>query len=117
MTTTETEAPEIPQPTFPHHAYGVNVTWLGDEGGMIARGHIPERRFIAACNHLARVECGLTNIWDEHTATLDEALAMVARDWAVPTAPADFGGDFEWAVSLAADEHTPGAIAVTTLLP
>lgn len=81
MATTETEAPEIPQPTFTHRAYGVDVEWFGDEGGMIARGHVPDLRFIAACNHLARTEARLANIWDDRSVTLDDVMVEVGRCW------------------------------------
>jgi hypothetical protein len=117
VTTTETKTPEIPQPTFPHHAYGVDLDWLGDEGGMVARGHIPELRFVAACNHLARTEARLVNIWDDRTAVLEETLVMVGQRWALPIDPSNLGT--EWAIDLASQVtgQTPGAIPVTTLLP
>lgn len=118
MTTTETEAPEIPEPTFPHHAYGVDLTWFGDEGGMIARGHVPDLRFVAACNHLARTEAGLSNIWDDRAVMLKDALAEVRREWAVPIDPGGFGSDWEWAIRYGGvTEQTPGAFPITTLCP
>ena len=84
---------------------------------MAARGHIPDLRFVAACNHLARVECGLTNIWDDRTATLDDVLSEAVRGWALPIAPMD--PHFEWAIDISSriTEQTPGAFPVTTLMP
>lgn len=107
---------EIPQPSFPHHAYGVGTSWFGDDGGVIAQGHIPDLRFVATCNHLARTEAGLVNIWDDRTVSLDDTLPSVRRCWAVPIDPANLSSDYDWAVSYVT-EQTPGAIAVTVLTP
>lgn len=119
MTTTEAEAPGIPQPTFPNHAYGVYLTWFGGNGGMAACGHIPDLRFLAACNHLARVEGLMRNIVDEPFARLDDVLVRVQRCWAVPVSPdeAEPGDDYDWYADLGRDitEETPGAIAITVL--
>jgi hypothetical protein len=108
----------IPAPDFPHRAYGTHVDWLGDEGGMIAKGHVPDFRFVAACNHLARTDAGLCNMWDDRSVTLEDVLALVTRCWAVPIDPARFSG-FEWAVDLASTitAETPGAIPVTVVIP
>lgn len=109
--------PQIPQPTFTHRAYGVDVEWFGGEGGMAARGHVPELRFIAACNHLARTG-QMRNVFDEPAVTLDEALARVTRCWAVPVSPMESDDeDHEWFVDFGRDitEQTPGAIAITVL--
>lgn len=116
MTETTTE---IPQPTFTHHAYGVDVEWFGDEGGMIARGHVPDLRFVAACNHLARTQAHLTNIWDDPAVSLDDVLVRVVRHWGLPIDPGGPSPDFEWALNYGRDitEQTPGAIAITTLMP
>jgi hypothetical protein len=114
-----TTTAEIPQPDFPHRAYGVDLTWFGDEGGMAARGHVPDLRFIAACNHLARTEGHLANIWDCPT-TLDEALAEVGRIWALPIDPTECRDDgCTWAVryNQSITEATPGAIPITVLAP
>jgi hypothetical protein len=113
-TVTETE-PAPPQPTFPHTAYGVELSWLGEDGGMVAKGHIPDLRFIAACNHLARKDIGLSNIWDDPCAQLDDALKVVIRAWAIPTQPCH---GFEWEIAWhGITEQTPGAIPITVLWP
>jgi hypothetical protein len=112
---------KIPQPTFTHRAYGVDVEWFGDEGGMIARGHVPELRFIAACNHMARAHtnANLANLWDDRSVTLDDALVEVNRCWALPVDPAEDYPGSEWVLRYdqAITEQTPGAIAVTILAP
>lgn len=107
---------EFPQPTFTHRAYGVDMEWFGGDGGMIARGHIPDLRFTAACNHLARSE-GMRNVFDEPAVTLDETLACVTRCWGVPADPGGPSPDFEWALDHGRHitEQTPGAIAITVL--
>ena len=106
---------EIPKPIFTHRAYGVDVEWFGEDGGMCARGHVPDLRFVAACNHLARM-VGWRNVFDCFSATLDEVLVIVTRVWATPIAP-DSGS--EWAVYYGRDNtaDTPGAIPMTILMP
>ena len=106
---------KILQPTFTHHAYGVDVEWFGDEGGMVARGHVPDFRFIAACNHMARTQTQLLNIWDDPSTTLDYVLARIGRRWGLPIDPADS----DWALRYDQNvtEQTPGAIAITVLRP
>ena len=104
---------EIKQPTFTHHAYGVDVEWFGDEGGMAAHGHIPDLRFLAAANHLAR-SIGLRNVWDDPCILLDDVRAAIERLWVVPIAPYD--PDCEWMVTWKdVTEQTPGAIPLTVL--
>src|SRR5579875_2331265 len=106
----------LPAPVFSHHAYDVDVTWLGENGGMAARGHIPDLRFIAACNHLARTEAGLLNIFDDRSIRLDDAIAQINRIWAVPIDPAGSGSD--WAIRWGdVTGHTPGAFPLTVMLP
>lgn len=114
MTTTETEQTPA-SPTFTHRAYGVDVEWFGEDGGMCARGHVPDRRFIAACNHLAR-SVGWRNAFDDTSAALEDVLAIVTRVWATPIVSP---GDFEWGVYYGRDntESTPGAMPMTLLMP
>lgn len=119
MTTppTMTEAePAPPQPTFPHTAYGVELSWLGEDGGMVALGHIPDQRFVAACNHLAR-SVGLSGLFDDHLMAFDDVLPAVTRPWAVAAEPRGRGS--EWAISWHSSitSETPGAFPVTVLWP
>lgn len=118
MSITETTAaPSPPLPTFPHTAYGVNLTWLGEDGGMAAQGHVPDARFVAACNHMAR-SLGLRNVFDDPLLVLDDVLGAVIRVWAVATEPPHRGGECEWWVSWAdVTERTPGAFPLTVLWP
>jgi hypothetical protein len=117
MTTTETTAAPPPLPTFSRTPYGVDVTWFGEDGGMVSPGHVPDMRFIAACNHLARKDAGLRNIWDDPSARLDETLALVLRLWAVSVGPERFGYG-EWAVTTHdVTGQTPGAFPLTVLWP
>ena len=108
--------PKYPAPSYSHRAYGVDLEWFGEDGGMAARGHVPDLRFIAACNHLARTQASMRNLWDDRSVTLDDVLAAVTRVWATPIAP-EYG--FPWGVYYGRDntEHTPGAIPMTVLLP
>ena len=111
--TEATTAP--PQPKFDHTAYGVEVSWLGEDGGMVALGHIPDQRFVAACNHLAR-SLGLSGIFDDPLMTFDDVLGAVIRPWAVAVEPD--GGGWEWAISWhGITSETPSAFPVTVLWP
>ena len=107
--TAEAKAP--PLPTFPYKAYGVSLTWTGDEGEMMAEGHVPFVRFIAACNHMARKDANIRNIMDSDDATLEGALYGAKHCWVLPAHDPDGGG--EWYVKFNATAETPGAIPVT----
>jgi hypothetical protein len=104
---------ETPRPTFDHRAYGVEVDWFGEDGGMCARGHIPDLRFIAACNHLARA-VGWKNVCDDSGASLDDALSVVTRVWATPIDPP---AGSEWGINYGSGNtaDTPGAFPMTLL--
>jgi hypothetical protein len=113
---TSEQLPAYPPPSFSHRAYGVDLEWFGEDGGMAARGHIPDLRFLAACNHMARTDGGLLNLWDDSTATLADATADIQRVWAIPADPQAYGS-FKWAVKWAGiTEQTPGAIPLTLLV-
>jgi hypothetical protein len=114
---TETKAPQQPPPlpTFPHRIYGVNLTLVGDEGAMMADGHVPLIRFVAACNNMARNEFGCRNLLDYSEATLAEALEGTRHTWVLPAGNPD--GDCDWYVKYNAAVETPGAIPVTLWEP
>jgi hypothetical protein len=104
----------IPQPEFRHHAYGVDLSWLGEDGGIVASGHIPPLRFIAACNHMARTDVGLMNIWDDPCARVADVIEMIDHRWAVAVDP--HVREWEWSISWhKVTERTPGAMPVTLL--
>lgn len=107
----------VPEPTFHHRAYGVEVTSFGEEGGYAARGHVSEMRFLAACNHLGR-SMGLGNAAGDKSATADEWLVYAAHVWALPEEP-PWPDEHEWYVrydsTVTAD--IPGAIAMTVWEP
>jgi hypothetical protein len=108
MTTTTTEAPTLP-PEHGHTAYGVTVYPLGEDGDLIvAFGHQDKQRFLAACNHYARTECGWADLLDGwgSARNLDIAHTYGLFD-AEPDDP-----DAEWALNLC-DADAPGAIRVT----
>jgi hypothetical protein len=98
-------------------AYGVNLTLI-DEEGMMAEGHVPFRRFVAACNRMARTELQCRNLLDYSEATLGEALEGVRHGWALPAEDPD-GSEYDWYVrydsQVTAD--TPGALPVTLWEP
>jgi hypothetical protein len=103
---------DFPQPTFPYRAHGIALSSFGEEGGYIASGHIEGRRFIAACNHHARIEFGVRNMTDDRDVTAADVLAGIRRRWAVPAAPEGYEWALEWA-----DEGADGAIPVTVWEP
>jgi hypothetical protein len=106
--------PAAPKPTFTHRAYGVEVDMFGEDGGMVASGHVPDLRVIAAWNHYARTEFALVNVWDDPLATLDQVRSAIVRVWAVPVRPDR--DEFQWAVRWnGITEDTPGAIPLTVL--
>jgi hypothetical protein len=109
---------QIPQPTFEHRAYGVDLTSFGEEGGYAAQGHVPERRFLAACNHLARTSLGWGNAADDKSESAEGWLVYAAHVWALPEEP-PHPDENEWWVrydsSVTAD--TPGAIPMTIWEP
>lgn len=106
----------IPWPDFAHCAYGVELTWLGEEGGMAARYHIPDLRFLAACNHLGR-SIGLCNADDEPLSRVGEWLLNVKRVWALPVMPEPCG-EGEWELTWdGVTAETPGAFAMTAWEP
>lgn len=107
--TAPTEIRTPPPPTFPYKAYGVSLTWMGDEGEIMAEGHVPLVRFIAACNHMARKDAHIRNIMDSDDATLEGALYGAKHCWVLPVH--DPGN--EWCVKFNATAETPGAIPVT----
>ena len=111
-TTTMKPAP----PTFPYRAYGVSLTWIGDEGGIMAEGHISFRRFAAAANHMARRAGEVCNLADDRNIAFEDVLGDITHRWALPI-PADH--DDEWRVDLGSrvTADTPGAIPVTLYDP
>ena len=108
---------QVPQPSFAHRAYGVDLTSFGEEGGYAARGHVPEYRFLAACNHLGR-SMGLPNASGDKHDSAESWLVYAARIWAVPEEP-PWPDEHDWWVrydsTVTAD--TPGAIPMTVWEP
>jgi hypothetical protein len=114
MTTAAETPAQFPQPEYAFRAYGVELDWIGEDGGMVARGHVSDLRFIAACNRVSRKDAGLTNLWDDRGATYAEARRDVKRLWAIAADPEPSGSD--WAVIWAnVTEDTPGAFPITVL--
>ncbi len=68
-----------------YSAYGVQLDEVGpDDGGtIVAVGHIPVARFIAAAIHYARTVCGMVNLADDHDASYADQTANVSHRWAI----------------------------------
>lgn len=108
MTTTTAETPALPNPEHGHTAYGITVYPLGEDGDLIiAFGHQDKQRFLAACNHYARIECGmlsLTDGWSRISLNVTHTHGLFDPE---PDDP-----DAEWALNLC-DADAPGAVRVT----
>lgn len=59
-------------PHFAYTAYGVRLDWFGENGHMIAHGHVAALRFIAACNRICRTTTG---------RALTDGLPWIVADW------------------------------------
>lgn len=76
------------RPAFPEldgfqECYGIRVSYIGDDGAMIALGHHDHRIVIAAMNQHARSYCGLANMLDDPRATYDDVEGWLNERWAV----------------------------------
>jgi hypothetical protein len=108
MTTTTPETPTLPNPDHGHTAYGVTVYALGEDGDLIvAFGHQDKQRFLAACNHYARVDCGMASLTDGWTS---EFLRITHTYGTFDPEPDD--QDAEWALNFCKADD-PGAVRVT----
>lgn len=108
MTTTTTEAPAPPNPEHGHTAYSVTVYALGEAGDLIvAFGHQDKKRFLAACNHYARIDCGMVSLTDGWTGEFLNITHTYGLFDAEPDDP-----DADWGLKLC-DANEPGAIRVT----
>ncbi|MFF7359941.1 hypothetical protein [Streptomyces sp. NPDC008125] len=81
---------------------GIRVSFTGEEGAMLALGHHPTDRVIAAFLQLG----------DDPTITAADLTPWIAEGWAVFTEDPD--PDYQWTATEAA-RGTPGAVAVTIL--
>lgn len=104
--TNVTETPTtLPNSDYGYTAYGITVFPLGEDGDLIiAFGHHDKRRFLAACNHHARVACGMKSLADGWGLPTQ---SEVSHSYGVFEDP-----DAEW-VFHSCKADTPGAIRVT----
>jgi hypothetical protein len=110
---------------MPHTYYGVAVSDIGEDGGLVALGHVEPRRAVAAFNRHARVGWGYPNLADDRSATLAEVLNDIDHTWAIQIDECgrcgrdpDCGVCLEireagWALEWGRAETDPGAIPVT----
>lgn len=105
----------IPNPEGGHTAYGVTVYEVGEDGEcIVAFGHHDTRRFIAACNHMARTVWGYRDLsGDTGDATYEDTEAEVIQTtgWFddQPT-----NGDWEWELHVIRPEgRTDDPVPVT----
>ena len=89
--------PALVTPSPEEVFYGVPITSVGEDGDMLAFGHVDPRRALAAFNRYARTVCGLLNLADDRSATTDDMLNSIRHEWAVFHAPdPDDGDDPDW---------------------
>ena len=68
-------------PVLSFKAFGIAVEF--DEDYVIVAGHHTVRRFVAAANRVARVDLGLSNLWDDRSATYADVVEGIRSVWAV----------------------------------
>lgn len=112
MTTITAPAPwDLPTGTTPDldmagTYYGVQISDIGDDGDVIALGHVGACRMVAAMRRHARV--GYGNPAHYAGWTLEDLTDDIRHAWVV-----NVGGDrVEWELPLV-DPTTPGAFPVT----
>lgn len=78
---------------------------------LVAIGHPPRRRLIAAANAYARHEWGLRNLLDDPEATLAQldAPGLIAYRWARPTTEAERSSSIDEETHLWCEQGEPGA--------
>lgn len=81
---TEPAGSDFPELDGAETFYGVTVTYIGEDGYMMAFGHHADPRpVIAAMNRLARTQCGLENMLDDPRATYSDVADRLHEDWAI----------------------------------
>lgn len=89
--------------------YGIRVSYIGEDGYMVALGHHDDkRRVIAAMNRLARKQAGLSNMRDDHRATYEDAVGRLYDDWGVELT----GSAEEWCIQCG-EQGNPAAFPIT----
>jgi hypothetical protein len=102
----DTGDPRTGPPVFSHRVHGVSLDWLGHEGSVVARGHIPLMRFAAACDSLARRDNRASPTADWMAFTADVRHGWAVHAWG--STPEDWR--LHWSD---VDASTPGAFPVT----
>lgn len=102
-------------PAMAETRYGVAFTLIGEDGDLLALGHVDPRRALAAFNWYSRTTLGLTNYLDDRSADLDDALATITHTWFVFREPdAAEGDDTDWAwIAQEVAAHSAGAVPCT----
>lgn len=97
--------------------YGIPVSLIGEDGALVALGHHPRRRVIAAFNKHSREFQGVPNLADDFSAKAQEWLDRLDYRWATFNAPDPERGedpDCSWWARWCTPD-TPGARPVTLL--
>jgi hypothetical protein len=112
--------------------YGVHVSYVGEDGEMIALGHHDPRRVVAAFNREARVHSFLTNMCDDSRAfysdvaddlqQLHARLATACDEADQPDHDDDCGECAEirkadWFIRWDVNPEDPGAFPITAWTP
>lgn len=110
----------IADPEMEGTYFGIPVAYYGEDSRMIALGHHPERKALAAFNRHARTFIRFPNVADDRSAEAAYWENAIEHLWATFTAPdpadpTEYPKGF-WYVQFA-DAGQPGALPVTVLDP
>lgn len=113
-----TAAEIITDPEMEATHYGIRVAYYGEDGAMLALGHLGDRRAIAAFNRHARVFLGFDNLADDHSSRASDWAELIEQRWATFRKPNPNSlyedPSWVWVVDWATAEQA-GAQPVTVL--
>ena len=107
------DGPPIPDLSMVATYYGVPVSDIGEDGNVVALGHVGKCRALAAFMRNAREQWGddlfLTSSFGSGRPTLDRALDRIEHLWMINTGSTE---EYGWRLEQA-QPSTPGAFPVT----
>jgi hypothetical protein len=113
-----TETLELLQPEMEATHYGTPVAYYGEDGAMIALGHLETRRALAVFNRHARAFLGFDNLADDRSSRAADWAELIEHRWAAFRKPNPNSlyedPDWVWVVEWAAPDQL-GAQPVTVL--
>jgi hypothetical protein len=93
--------------------FGIRVSYIGEDGYMVALGHHDDkRRVVAAMNRLARKQAGLVNMLDDSRGGYADVADWLFDDWGIELT----GSTDEWCIQWGA-QGNPDAFPITIWKP